>query len=401
MGPSLPELLSLLARLAFAGTGAMLLVLLARRPLRRLAGAQCAYLCWLVVPAALLAAALPALPVAHGTVLLLSPARAATALAAGVGPAASDWAGPIVRLWACGALATGLLFVLGQRTYVRSLGALQLRDGVWYAAHACQGPALLGLVHPRVVVPADFATRYNRAEQALILAHERAHAARRDPCANALLALLRCLFWFHPLMHIAQSRFRFDQELACDAAVMARDPSRRQAYAAAMLKTQASGATAPATCHWQTSHPLKERIMQLKQATISTPRRRAGRIIVALLACASVLGAVGARADGGQVYDIAVAVDGVAAGAPMIRVKAGEEAVIKLKQPGQAWTGVFSVTPAASDAVTLKMKVTQESGKVIAPTLLLHLGETGHVVDGDPAKPNFRVGLTVTRVAGA
>ena len=80
--------------------------------------------------------------------------------------------------------------------------------------------------YPDEPVPADFAARYSADEQDLIIAHERQHAARHDPAANALLALLQCAFWFNPLMHLAASRFRFDQELACDAAVMARHGAR-------------------------------------------------------------------------------------------------------------------------------------------------------------------------------
>ena len=42
------------------------------------------------------------------------------------------------------------------------------------------------------------------------------------PEANAVLTSLQCISWFNPPMHLAASRCRFDQELACDADVMAR-----------------------------------------------------------------------------------------------------------------------------------------------------------------------------------
>ena len=396
------SLLDLLVRLALASSGAIILVLLARRPLRRFAGAASAYLCWLAVPAALLAAALPALAVKPVTVFAMAPAVNATALVASVAPAAVGWLDWAVPAWACGVLATGLLFLLGQRAYVRSLGVLTDRDGVLHAANGRHGPALLGFFKPVIVVPADFAARYSVDEQDLILAHERQHAARRDPAANALLALLQCAFWFNPLMHLAASRFRFDQELACDAAVMARHGARRQAYAAAMLKTQAAGAPALATCHWQSSHPLKERIMHLKQTTTSAPRRHAGRLIVALLACASVFGTVSARAGSGEAYDIAVKfAEGPGNTSAKVRVNAGEQFALRWDQPGQGWKGEFTVTPAGAESVMVKMKVSPENGKPAAPSLLMRLGETGAVrSDGEGGKGGYQIGLTVTRATG-
>jgi bla regulator protein BlaR1 len=395
------ELLALLVRLALAGSGALLLVLLLRRPLRRLAGPGAAYLCWLSIPLALVAAALPALPAAPALVVALAPGLSASALVASVAPEQTPWLAWIVRAWACGALATGCLFLSGQRAFVRALGKLDERDGVFYAAHAQYGPALLGFFHPIIVVPADFALRYTHAEQALILAHERQHAARRDPAANALLAVLQCGLWFNPLIHIAASRFRFDQELACDAAVMARHAGQRQAYASAMLKTQSAGAAALATCHWQSSHPLKERIMQLKQTSTTTVRRRAGHLIVALLACASVLGTVTARAGapaaGGDDYEIVVNfAEGTGNTTAKVRVKAGEDFALRWDQPGRAWKGVFNVAP-EGQSVMVKMKVTPDGGSPVTPSLLLRLGESGKVVSGESGKPGFQVGLTVTR----
>ena len=278
-------------------------------------------------------AALPAFAVAPATVFVLAPSVNASALVASVAPAAGGWLDWAVRVWACGALAAGMLFLFGQRAYVRSLGVLTERDGVFFAANNRLGPSLLGLVRPVLVVPSDFADRYSTDEQALIIAHERQHAARCDPAANALLAVLQCVFWFNPLMHIAASRCRFDQELACDADVMARHGARRQAYAAAMLKTQAAGAPARAACHWQSSHPLKQRIMQLQHTTTSTPRRHAGRLLVALLACASVFGTVSARAGGDQTYEIAVKfADAPGNRSAKVRVNAGEQAALRYRR---------------------------------------------------------------------
>ena len=350
------ELFELLARLVLAGSVAIAAALLLRLPFRRLAGADAAYLCWLMVPVAMLGASLPVLRAAPPLVLAIVPDVTTPALIAqALAPSATPWIALVLLAWAGGALACAALLAAGQRSFVRSLGSLTERDGVLVAASALHGPALLGLWRPAIVVPSDFASRYTEQERALILAHERLHAERRDPLANAVLALLQCAFWFNPLMHIAASRFRFDQELACDAGVMARAGGQRQAYAAAMLKTQSTGAPALATCHWQSSHPLKERIMQLKK-TPNNVRRRAGLTVVALLACASLLGTVAARAQSAPQQTYHVVFKFTASGettAPSVIAAGGEPFAIR-SSTGKGWKGDFLVTEDTKGQIWLK-----------------------------------------------
>lgn len=354
------SLFELLVRLALAGSAAVVLVLLLRRPLRRLTGAHAAYQCWMIVPLALLVAALPSLRAAPVLVLALVPKMTTATLVPAAASAGTAWLEWLLLAWAMGMLAAGALLVRGQLGYARSLGTLHERDGIFVAANARHGPALLGFWRPRIVVPFDFATRYSVAEQALIIAHERLHAERRDPVVNAALALLQCAFWFNPLMHIAASRCRFDQELACDAAVMARNKGQRQAYAAAMLKTQSAGVPALATCHWQSSHPLKERLMQLKHTTTSS-RRRAGRAVIALFACVSVLATVAVRADTAQHNTYMVAFKFTAGGAisaPSVMVDEGKPFAVSSSNEGKAWKGDFLITEGKDGMVWLKSQFT-------------------------------------------
>ena len=160
-------------------------------------------------------------------------------------------------------------------------------DGV-LVAQATEGlPAVVGLWRPRIVLPADAMQRYDATERDLMLAHERTHVARGDLPANAVVAVLRCLFWFNPLVHLAAQRFRHDQELACDAHVVRRHPRARRAYGEAMLKTQLARGLLPLGCHWAHTHPLRERIEMLKQPVFSLRRRVLGRAVAFALLCAT------------------------------------------------------------------------------------------------------------------
>jgi len=193
----LPGLLPALLRATIVLSVAVSAVLALRLPLRRCFGPGVAYAAWLAVPLCALAALMPAAP--EGSVLALHGAPSALSLNATMqelAPASASMgvSGYIVVAWLTGALATAALQIIRQRSYLRSLGKLTRRGGIAYADSLHAGPALVGLWRPIVVVPADFDDRYTLEERELILAHERTHASRRDPVANAAGAALRCLF---------------------------------------------------------------------------------------------------------------------------------------------------------------------------------------------------------------
>lgn len=66
---------------------------------------------------------------------------------------------------------------------------------------------------------------------ALILSHERAHLARRDPHFFLALSVLDCLFWFNPLIRFQTDRCRQAAELSCDERVLKGQPEMRSVYA--------------------------------------------------------------------------------------------------------------------------------------------------------------------------
>jgi hypothetical protein len=191
-------------------------------------------------------------------------------------------------VWAIGSWVVGaalFVFYLAalQRAFVNSLGALSGSRCVLRAERSGGCPALLGIFRPKVILPVDFESRYTRSERLLVLSHERTHLRRGDAVWNALVALVRCLLWFNPLVHLASIRFREDQELSCDAAVVESHPGSRRAYATAMLKTQLANVALPVGCHWHSMYHLKERLQMLKRAFPSRRRRTFGHLLVALV----------------------------------------------------------------------------------------------------------------------
>lgn len=269
---------------ALAMSVAVVLAFLLSRWLRPHVGAGVAYAAWWLVPASLFALLLP-VPVAEVPTVVVPatvPVAAATMTATPTVPFdARPW---LTALWLFGALMMAVFLWRAQRRFERGLGHLRpLRDGLWQAQTSLGLPALLGVMRTRIVLPDDFRQRYDARERHLMLVHERTHRRRGDHLANFAVAALRCVFWFNPLVHLAARSFRHDQELACDQAVIAAHPDSRRAYGEAMLKTLMADRQAPLGCHWGFSHPLKERVMQLKSPMPRPWARRIGAITVALL----------------------------------------------------------------------------------------------------------------------
>src|SRR3984957_1291382 len=323
------EILDILLRLAWSSTLAVFAALLLRGTLRERFGAHVAYLIWMLVPVSMVVALLPAPTVVGPPEPLptpLAPLGPALVSASVTGFSPIDFNAWMLVPWLVGTALCGVALVGQQRRFVRRLGKLVAAgERVWRAHGTASCPALVGAWQPRIVVPADFESRYNDTERTLILAHERTHAARGDAQTNLFVALLRCLFWFNPLLHFAASRFRFDQELACNAAVITRFPEARRSYADAMFKTQLADFGLPVGCHWQSSHPLKERIFMLKKTLPSRPRRVAGMTLALVLVTADAATGWGAQpknavnesqignvADGAILTQLAISIDGKA-----------------------------------------------------------------------------------------
>ncbi|MDG2530965.1 TonB family protein [Caulobacter endophyticus] len=284
------DLVEALVRANLALAAAIVAVMLLRKPVRLRFGPLAAYALWLAAPLCALVSLIPVrAPTAmtfHQTIEI-SPRGLAAAAAASSRP--FDLADGLVLSWAIGAALAVGLFVLRQLRFVRAAGRLTPLDGapgVLRGEHVDAGPLVLGALRPRIVVPADFETRFQGQARALVLAHEDVHLRRGDATINGLVVALQCLCWFNPLVHLAARAMRVDQEIACDAAVIARHPDARRLYAQTLLSTVLTAKTAPLGCHWPAAgpHPLKERLTMLNAASLTPLRRKAGLALVALLA---------------------------------------------------------------------------------------------------------------------
>jgi beta-lactamase regulating signal transducer with metallopeptidase domain len=163
------------------------------------------------------------------------------------------------------------------------------------------GPALVGFVKPRLLLP-ESVLRFEDEALRLILLHELAHQKRRDVPANWALAALQSAHWFNPVVHLVFARVRADRELACDERVLSLSKSAdRPTYGRTIVRLVESLSDTPRTPALAVGilegrHQLRRRITMIAE---HRPVRRTWSLVALVLA--SVVAAVACTdAVGGQ-----------------------------------------------------------------------------------------------------
>lgn len=268
------------------------LVLLLRKPARRLFGAGPAFTLWLLPPLLVMLPALPTLPSAWSItpmlqILPVMPSITAPAEATASTP---DWLWP---LWLAGAIA-GLLrlavhygHLLRQGRPVPDTMQRQLQAALGgFDPHRLRlhpaGPAVLWAPRSLLLIPADFLECFDADERCLVLQHEFTHLRRGDALWSLLADIAGALLWFHPLAWLALPRLRLDQELACDERVLRQAPQDEAMYARALLRSTGMGTT-PVLIPWLDEPQLKERLHMIQRHRPGALRRRIGFIALAAL----------------------------------------------------------------------------------------------------------------------
>jgi bla regulator protein BlaR1 len=151
------------------------------------------------------------------------------------------------------------------------------------------GPAIVGLLHPHIVVP-RWLTLCSPDVQEMVIAHERSHLeAQDDRLVTIALGLLVCMPWNLSLWWQLR-RLRFAIEIDCDARVLRRgyDVSRYAETLIAVGERQ-SAATAMVAAMAEQGSLLEQRIRNMLRK-----KTRYVHATAAALACLGIAFAVGA-----------------------------------------------------------------------------------------------------------
>ena len=142
------------------------------------------------------------------------------------------WLAVFANLWGLGMAAMTLWAALSclrvRRQVLESLEA----DGV-YLCDRITSPFIFGLFRPKIYLPSDLP----EAAVPHVLAHERAHIARRDHWWKPLGFALLTINWFNPALWLAYILLCRDIEMACDERVVRTfTAEEKKSYSAALLR---------------------------------------------------------------------------------------------------------------------------------------------------------------------
>lgn len=170
-------------------------------------------------------------------------------------------------------------------SYLRLLARVRIsarEDGYW-VCERIGTPFVLGFFRPRIYLPLSV----NARDIPYILAHERAHIARRDHLRKAFAFALLTVFWFHPFVWVAFFLLCRDIEFACDERALrtlGMDAKNKKDYAEALVR-ESFPRLSILTC------PLAFGGLQVRQRVLSVAKYRKpalSLVLAAILVCGAV-----------------------------------------------------------------------------------------------------------------
>ena len=218
---------------------------------------------------------------------------------AGNAPAVAwlQFAGAVYGLIALALLLRLAVALRKVRAFMNS--AVPIGDGL-YESPSLFTPVTVGIIRPRIVLPGTWKTWTETTREAVI-AHERAHAKRRDPLVALLTRLNVCVFWFHPLAWWLERNLADAAEQACDEIAVRAVPQPRE-YAETLLmmaaaSRQAGGRIAWAGVRAEGSGRLSERIDRILEGSHPLAVSRAHRWLALSASVIAVVVVVACRTE--------------------------------------------------------------------------------------------------------
>ena len=191
------------------------------------------------------------------------------------------WTGIASVIWIAG-IAAMLLYAAVSYARVRLSVAesAPYEDNIFLCDHV-KSPFILGMVRPKIYLPSGISD----ASREPVIAHERAHLARRDHWWKPAGFLILAVHWFNPLCWAAYILLCRDIELACDEKVVRRmDLAEKKHYSTALLECS-TGRRPVSVCPLAFGEVgVKERVKHV----LNYKKPAFGVIAAAVAACAMV-----------------------------------------------------------------------------------------------------------------
>lgn len=189
----------------------------------------------------------------------------------------------LLMAWIVTSLGLGVRLFLSSRALDRLKRTWKRSDvaGVQVWMSDCQGPAVVGLRHPRIVVPSRIA-ELSVEQQRLALAHELEHIAAQDQWLVRAAKYAVALVPWNPAVWFAAQRLRDSIELDCDARVLQECPNV-SAYASLVVSVASWRRASPAGALALGEMHIAQLERRLRFMTVRRKSRSLARAILSLI----------------------------------------------------------------------------------------------------------------------
>ena len=150
------------------------------------------------------------------------------------------------------------------------------------------GPTIVGLLQPRVVLPA-WVRAAGASEKELILAHEEEHIRAGDALLRFLMTLPLFVFPWNPALWLQRLRLGLAVEMDCDRRVMRRMPKRRDTYGNLLLRVSAGQSGLHRLALVSLSEGRSQVDRRIRRLLENAPRARRIQAVLLLLGAAAIV----------------------------------------------------------------------------------------------------------------
>ena len=288
----------------------------------------------------------------------------------------------LLALWLTGAVV-GVAVLVISVARVRRLVALgtQVTDPGWLGAtqriaatlglaraprlvssHAIVVPMAGTFGAPTIFLPAD-AAQWDAERRDVVLTHEMTHLLRNDQLRILTARVARAIYWFHPLMWLAERRSAADCEQACDENVLAFGV-RPSTYAKVLLDFAAVPAAPALTAAVPivNRHRLETRLMSILSNADRRPISTARAVATTLAAVGTIVAVAAAQPTAAVAATQATAASVVAQGAPAAVAVASSGAMAAVSGPVTK-TSIATATAPAPTAKQPEVTLGAQGGR--------------------------------------
>ncbi|HUW59952.1 MAG TPA: M56 family metallopeptidase [Candidatus Bathyarchaeia archaeon] len=172
-----------------------------------------------------------------------------------------------------------------------------------------KGPCVTGILTPCVLLPRQMAEQWSLDELEPVLLHELAHVKRLDLLVNLVQIAVQIVYFFHPLVWLANRRIRALREEVCDDMAVLHIQRQKKRYGSSFLRVIEETQREPALALWplqmsEARNSLGRRVVRIMSKDYVYHRRLGLGAFTALAAVAVIaVGAAGVSGKSNNVMD--------------------------------------------------------------------------------------------------